>query len=717
MKAPSSDARREVARLRRSTINAIRDRNEDIVDDNLDLYRQLVVAFIKRLHSYGATFDRKQATREASAFPGQGWPELDWIADDYRDLLEEAFANPHRGILGSVLYFPTSIGAVSLQHGDYFTFYRIVLAFPGPSYVWASRLSDQALREFAIDRIPRYLSEFSRFHVAPVFERTQRLEEVQRLGEIWEGLIVVFSDLLKASFEKTDLQSFRSFIVGLNGLFDHIADSIPGFQNWLMLRDSPRFGETTTPERSALYDAIREVLERLELLSNVARLGVNAWITQRFASDQIESPAFSTWFGTCGTFGDLPKLTRTFLSARAFETQDLMRWSWWALEGVENEVVNINLDHYLDRVYLLHGLNLVGDAATDTVAVAQNMPAERELTYLMDRPDAPLQALLRELLASGDKWATVVRVPFAPAVESLTRVFDVVVQRQRREWVAQVVQSPLDAGRVQQFREDILEGYEEASEIRDFFEGVGRYEFVQGDGGGWGQNSLLPKEMFVAGSNIMIGGFGREYGSGVAQTLGEKTLDSIMAAITPVPEVGPDDTIDALCKLGGELRSKGFDPVIALLRSWATYTRLFTDKRFVPSAAPEAPTRRGTMIGVLEKTPVYRLHWRKEPHAIVGDFGKLGVYQQLQPQPKPEDREELLGQQLLFMLQPVTPDLAASIIARQSDFLRNPDSGETEVLPQATLRLQGRVHFRLFGNARFTLQLADAARSISLRER
>jgi hypothetical protein len=717
MKARVSDARREVARLRRSTIKAIRERDEDLVDSNLALYRELVIAFITRLRSYGATFDKKQAAREASAFPGRGWPELDWIVDDYRDVLEEAFNNPHRGILGSVLYFPTSVAAVSLHEGDFFTFYRVVLGFPGPAYLWASRLSDQSLREFAIDRIARYLSEFSRFHVAPVFERTDQPDEISRLRDIWEGLIIVFSDLLKAAFDRTDLPSFRSFMLTLNGLFDTVSDSISGYQNWLLLKDSTGFVETVPQESHTLYGVIQQALERLELLRNVTRLGLNAWITNRYASNLIEPASFKEWFEACGTFGDLPSLTRTYLAGRSFETQDLLRWSWWQLEGVENQVVNISLEHHLDRVYLLHGLNLVGDGPVNPDALAGSMPAVRDLSYLVDRPEAPLQVLLRELSTSADRWAVVLRVQVSTSADNLTRVLHAVVQRQRAEWVALVVQSPLDATKVQQFKEDILEGYRGASEIREFFDESGRYEFVEGGTGGWGQNSLLPKEIFVAGSNIMVQGFGRDYGAGVAQSLGERALDSIIGAITSVEDVPAEETIDALCRLGAELRVKGAKPSVALLRSWMTYTKLFNDKRFSPSPLQGSSSGREALIGILDGMSVYRLHWRREPKAIVGDFAALGIYRQLQPRPKPEENDELLGKELLFMLQPVTADLAARIIAKQPDFLKNPDSGEIESVEAATLRLRGRVHFRLFGNGEFVLERADAARSLSLTER
>src|SRR5947209_3897816 len=134
-------------------MRAVKDERPSEVDESLELYRELVRTFVRRLATYGARYDRREAHAEVSGIPTRGWPEIDWIQEDYIEILRAAFRYPTQKILGMVLYFLVSVSSVALYEGDYLSFQKFALGIPEYAYSLAAKLKDQELRDYAVERV------------------------------------------------------------------------------------------------------------------------------------------------------------------------------------------------------------------------------------------------------------------------------------------------------------------------------------------------------------------------------------------------------------------------------------------------------------------------------------------------------------------------------------------------------------------------------------
>jgi hypothetical protein len=715
MRPRSAGLRRELSYLRESLVSAIRARNEQAVDENLEIYRTVVEAFIERLQRYGAVYDRALAHREGAGLPSnEDWQEIDWIRDDATDILREAFEHPHQGILFSVLYFPFSVSSIALEKGDYLTFARLSEHLPGFAYELTFDLANQRLRQEVVDRIPRYIREFFDFRIAVKIEHATTVSELSRIAELAEGFLLVFNRLLKAAFDHRRLADFTLFMTSMTELSRRFSDNLAESQHWeLTYPTRIDLSRSEGPNRE-LHELAANVVRRFRSLQDVLRFGLASWIAQLHASGAIESEVFAQWFRACNAFDGFGHLTNVYLEARRLDTSDRFGWSWWVTAGLEGQVVTINFDRYLDRAFVLSALstrNGPHEADTQTDRGGDG----RDFEYLASGPDSPLQSILSEIVRDRTKWELVLPPNVESAAAQLRQTLDGLVQREQRERAELIVSSELDPRKVEAFKRDILAGYGDGGDIQQIILEVGgsvTLDEIAPLGTQWGFNLLIPKEMFVDASNVFAEGIGSSYGAELASSQDERFLGAIRASLATRPTVASENTVDLIAQAVSDLRARLLEPTIVLLRTWQVYAALVEDKRFKPESSQGAGIRRG-LIGRLDGVPVYNTHSRSAPGVLISDFRRLGVLRRFVP--NPPEGDEVLGARFVFGLRAVTDSDARRFIEERPDEFLAGDRSEVRLdIDEGVRRLMQRARFRLLDATDYSIEDATAGYSISI---
>ena len=675
----SDDVRQAIGGLRDSILRAVVEERPDTVREGLGIYQNLIKTFVRRLREYGAHYDRRAALLEANSLPGQGWPELSWIQEDYLEILRASFRHPTKEVLGTVLHFPVAVSSVALYEGDYLTFQEFSLRVPEYAYHLASDLKEDGLRAYAVERIWRFLGEFAQLMVSERLESVVDPEQLAGIGEIAEGTLFIFNGLLKQAFDLRRIADFREFLTRMGQLFSEVD-----------VREFEEGGDATKRNKF-----LRELLRKLRDLEGLIRFGLNAWIIQQYAQGKLDGPAFPDWYRACGTFGDLPHLTETYIRALDPRNEDLLRWEWWALEGTEGAVV-LNVDAWFHRAYVLHALNQLSHAdPLNPPGLQLRWP--RDWQHLLDQGRGALRQAIQGVEAEADRWRSVLNEGVV-ALATLSQLLDAELAQIRERWRQFVEDADLDQVKVRAFRDAIIEGYRDAWVFRPLVSGSGGDLVLQPAEPGpraRGFNRLLPKEYFLPDTNVFVTHIATDYGQGLARDIDEIALGHLVGSLETNPTASVvDDVRETLVKL----RKLGYDPSILVVGSWEAYMAFYPD-------LTDRKTAGSSVVGIYEGAPVHNLRFRGHQNLVlVADLSSVGEWRQYRVSPT-WHHESLLQGELGFSLQGIT---AATADAALGDQPANDDR------PARIKELLQKAQFRLLADAEYQVRDGRAAACLRL---
>src|SRR6266545_427281 len=277
---PSGNLRAELGYLRDSLLDGIREGRTSSVADGLDMYEELVSAFLDVLSQYGSTYDRHSAIREFSTFEGE-WSEIRWVEDDLRDIIDAAFATSRMAVLRDVIYFPVRLAIAAFYKGDYYVFHRFLEWVP---YCYRSIVSmpQDETRSNLVELTWRYLDETGNLIIAPQFERAASREEIGKQQDFALGIIRIFSRLAKEAFDHRELAHYGEFARALTGLYEVIErQSTRQDSSQLQLRlETETLSQDERhriEEKVALRVRIAAALATIGLTRNMAFFGLASW--------------------------------------------------------------------------------------------------------------------------------------------------------------------------------------------------------------------------------------------------------------------------------------------------------------------------------------------------------------------------------------------------------------------------------------------------------
>lgn len=696
----------ECAVLRRSVLRSVEERDEFALEQGLEVYERLVRRFIRKLGDLGVAYDQQSARREVSGSIRGGWPQLEWIRDDYVTILGTALRSSDFGIIRRALYFPFSIARTALDAQDYLSFYYF-LELPVVAYNLAEELPPSQLKTRIVERLARYPREFTDYHL------TIRLGESETEADIWwvrqmsEGVIGIYNGLLKSAVDALDSASFTDLLVHLNQLFRHYDDSIPGFQDW---QESPEGDVRPNSGPLPLFTQLASTLSALESLRNITKLGIAAW-TARCVQVRQSASHLDTVLPLLGFDGDLEKLSRTWIAASEERYEALLRWSWWSIEGKQEGVVHWGgFDQYLNTAYVVFALRTVKSDGPPQAIDAFSATD----TYALDENGA-LHSALTDIGNHADLWRGLVPEDLLGRSEALRRIFRATVEHRRGVREKQVVAAALSTTRIELFAAAEARGYEVLPDFLRLVQATGAVRQVPAsllEGNQWGYNELLPKEWFIDDTHVAIDHLGKQHGQDLRAGLTGHILKELLAGL-PTEGLRDEPLVsNQIHQHVSALRDRGGTPVVLVVGSLHLIQRLRSDPAFSPN---NAAWGRGpdVAMGVLAGADVHRLLARDIEAIAVCDLARVGAWEQGIPGGgDPEER--ILAGEVRFRLRELDEDELVRLASERQARLRKDDpAGRVESMEQATWNLRQRVVHRLLTSARFAIE--DASWGMVLR--
>ena len=363
MEDKSSVLRVELGFLRDNLISAIREKRTSAIEDLLDVYQALVKAFVQRLKQLGADYNMKASMEESSSFDG-GWVEEQWLGDDIRLIIDEAFETQDGNIIYQGVYFPIALAYVALNEKDYYTYSRCLRWLP--YCVYRSYSIDKiAVQEAAIDQCTLHLKSMADYYLGPLLVESRDKVEVERFKELIAGLVIVFKDLLKRTYDKRDVNSFGKFVGCLNGLFEYTfrdfsKSRIQQREITANLRNRSAAGSNNSDnQRVALDKDIANAVSYIDEVRSQLRFGMKAWVTEEYNRGKLKIEEVLNFYTPLGQFGNIATLTEIYFQCLDRDSDKLFGWHWWETESGSGRVVDIGWDAYLSRLYCLQALDLL----------------------------------------------------------------------------------------------------------------------------------------------------------------------------------------------------------------------------------------------------------------------------------------------------------------------------------------------------------------------
>lgn len=217
----------ELGHLRDVVIDSVRAGRTRQVDDQLELYEELVREFLDSLRSWGAVYDAASAHREdTTPFHGQ-WAELKWVERDLREILDATLDQQHFGFVRKVTGVAYGLALHAINENEFYV-YKHSLDFIRYVYVASLRLGNSKMIESAGEQISFILHELGHFKITSEIEHATSVERLRFLEECGVRVLQVLNALMKAAIDANRDADVRAFESALLGTFSRLRDHVGG---------------------------------------------------------------------------------------------------------------------------------------------------------------------------------------------------------------------------------------------------------------------------------------------------------------------------------------------------------------------------------------------------------------------------------------------------------------------------------------------------------
>lgn len=711
----ANDLRIELDHLRDNLTEALKLGRTGVVLDGLDMYEELVSTFIAKLKLYGSRYDRTRALQELAAFPGDTWSEIQWITDDFRELLDTALATNDSRLAAHILYFPIRLAAVALRERDYYVFHQFGRWTP---YYYRSALDlpESDFQSFVIDRSTRHLEELSQYIVLPELRRASSQLEADQIIEFADAIVLIFNQLLKTAYDEHRLNDFKEFAQALRSLFSEPGGESPRYQiehlRWRLEHDPLNESERQDIQ---LDLHVQQALARLDRRKDLLFFGLSAWVVHRYDASQRDVTTFEQWWAPIRSAADLADLWLVYLESLDHHVQQDMGWHWWALDEHPNRgrhvAVSIGLDAYLHLAFSITALELLAQLQPQA---REQLPLSLspELMYLAEGDESPLRNTLLRIGQESGKWTPILGDAGMAMIPVLTQMLRSAVSRQKAENAHQLIAAPLWPLKVQDVKEHVLREWHQQAYMRSLVRRFGEYQHTTESAKKnlFGVNTLDLKEIYVEHSRVSSSDWGEEYGRSLARGENEAVLSRLLAAIPSLAKSPVTGTaiVERATQAVTQLQNDGYDPILILLNSWfAPY--LFEKS---PDFTRQLESDQPKLLGYFLKQPVFSVRSSGKPFLLAVDLRRVGVWRQFTPE-RVFEEEEYLADGLSFMVKPYDEAAVQELLTKRPELWRGAD-GQPRPEEEVVSELLQRVHVRIVEQFDFQITDKKAGFKISL---
>ncbi len=505
------EARTEIAQLKDRCLSAIEHNRTGELEKIIRLYTELVGEFFEYFTEYGGGFSSEQAEKERGSLTQKLKP-LDWLSKDIWEIFRKGIESEDVNVIRDVAFLPILLAQKAIEKRDHLIFQEFI-HFPSALYERAFELDKEGkarISKIMFDRTWRYLKELVDFHLEPKLRHEDY--PIDDFKHYAVHVLKVFQNLLKSSFDKSDLPNFEKFLETANELFDQ----------------AERLHLDEEDPKSAAYEYIDT--KRQEMF-----FGIAAWILFTMKSSTTTSEALPFLNAVQGKLPNkLEDLTGVFLRVHSFESEDFWGWSWWE-SAPEGRVHAIRILEKLEQFFVVRALSLLRSKTDDELSKIK-LPHNRDLAFLAEGT-RDVMGIISDIENHNDNWRFILDPQSMTKCSALRELLQEAHENQEKEDIERKRLTRISESVVQKFKENLITDYKGSNLLKTILDGNGcvvdrSYKPYHGASKKFGVNTLFDKAAFFGDDvswHVHFMGIDDAFGFGQTMSKGEneKVLEEI----------------------------------------------------------------------------------------------------------------------------------------------------------------------------------------------
>jgi hypothetical protein len=695
-------------------IESIHNGNVSIVGLLLDRYLLIIRSFLSAMKSYNVRYTANEAEHEGGLF--FDWYVLRQIERDFSSILEESLRSTNREIIHQVIDFSLDAIYLADEYRDHLVFKRFARFYPH-IYVTSTRLmNDISLREFVYERTWRSLQNYSLRILSRLEDSDISPEDITTYGGYILEIAYIFNDFLKLSIDLKDLIQFESYGRTFGEMMDWLNN--PPSQTVKDLEWSlSRVVDTDQRDKIELKLSRSRELAKVEddfiITRNLVWMGLGGWLTHLMDSNKFSPEDYRKWADIVAeAFKDIETLYKTYVIDSFSQNKIIRIWSSWDLQESElmqrGALVISDFDKsrsWIAKYYCQRGIEL----SSSRVNISPEILPTNNSKYIVDYVSGIVNSL-----NSSSIWTKTFNFPI-DKLENRSNNFielhQLMYERQKNADEEAIINSPLDAEIITQFKSKLVSSWKESSVIRALIKRSNNYQersdfSIPSDSNIIGQNLLEPKAAFIKQDKIIFSSWAEDHGVSLSASEDTQLIKTLIRVI-PTIDIELSKLESIIYEKLGEFQEKGLDPIVLCNQSKLRGT-LFRSKNFTYSwnMTNEKEIGINEFIGTLDRALVFNIREIEDMDILIVDFNSLSELIQYRYK---EESEYPLS----ITITSIDKNAAERLLVDNQDHYIDQETGERLEKEKAVRNLMLRVHLQVF--LRYKLDIMDASSGVRVR--
>jgi hypothetical protein len=233
----------------------------------------------------------------------------------------------------------------------------------------------------------------------------------------------------------------------------------------------------------------------------------------------------------------IDEVVNVFLACHEIEDRDALGWTWWQLEGQKpGRVGAIDTEAYLRKVFAVK-LLMAAEGMPDERLRAHVLPAgSKSLTFYIDQGQSSIRPVLEDIRTRPQNWEGILSAAAIAKIPTLLGTFDNTLKALADREEAEVIASQISTDKIDEFWREAKGEFAKHTVLAAL---GSKHQFLRTDLSlplqkdapkSWGYNTVVSKEAFIADWHVHYGGFGGQYGVGMAHSEDLQGLQALAEA-------------------------------------------------------------------------------------------------------------------------------------------------------------------------------------------
>ena len=540
------EVRSELSGVKDQFITEISNKHVGKIEELVTLYIDLADGFLKYMEINNSVYSFEHASKEKGALVFDQWKQIKgWLISDIRTVYDKAMESHDNEIVRQVGTLPIAIARRAIGYQDHYLFQDFI-RFSELLYSHALKEKDAQLRDLMIERSWRHLKETADYYVeAKMGKDYIQEEELINLKDFGVYLFLVLQNLLRRTFEKRDLASFKNYNSVVIKLFTNIQSSDSSF-NIKRLERQLKTGELSEQKKVDINKSLNH-LKTLQNLENEIKqrkqemiFGFASWVLTKLGI-QRENEELLNFYNVIqiSVPSSLEELTELFLQAHSFDVEDFWGRNWWDVIA-DGEVREMDSLGKLEDLYCVKSLQIIASKSEEEVKKIK-LPYNQDLAFMTEE-NGKLMQILDDISNNSEEWKFVLPDEAIQKVQLFKDLLKEAKTRYKQQEIAKKRHAKISQNKVNKFKDNVLEGYNSRSSLRNILKYYKLYddktnEDYEGDLNKYGINTVDAKEAFFDKWYVYYGNdWGANYGESLASNEKSYLFEKIAKECTEIKE-------------------------------------------------------------------------------------------------------------------------------------------------------------------------------------